>query len=420
MEGKIVTDNRKLKMVNVLIVDDDTFRTREICAEISVDGVNIDHATTKNEALKKMTACQYDLAIIDIMLPNDVKTVIPSKDGGFELLTQIENTRRIKKPLNIIGLTSGDDVYSNYKTVFESKLIPLFLWTSTNITCKTSLKNKINYLIKIDNQKPTEIKADIAIITAVEVEYNAVKMLFGNWKSIEYPNDPTIYQITTTTINDSDKTIVLTMLPEMGMTAASCFTTKTIQLFNPKQVYMIGICGGIKGEVNLTDVIVASASWDYGSGKIKPKSIDTGYYEHDPSPNQISINASLSSEIQTYKDEIMAEIISDWALLHPDNKISPKVHLLPMPSGAAVICDEAVFSQLIRPQHRKCVGLDMETYGVYFASKNCSKETIDFLSIKSVSDFANIEKNDNYHHACCYISSNFLKKFIEKQHESLV
>lgn len=417
MEGEIATDNRKLKMVKVLIVDDENSRTREICAEIAIDGVNIDYATTKNEALRKMTANQYDLAIIDIMLPNDAKTVIPSKDGGVDLLTQIENTRRIKKPLNIIGLTSGNDVYNQYKSVFESKLIPLFLWTTSNTICKEALKNKVGYLIKVDHQRPVVIKADIAIVTAVEAEYNAAKNMFDGWKPVEYPNDPTIYQITTTTINDSHKTIVLTMLPEMGMTAASCFTTKLIQLFNPKQVYMIGICGGIKGEVELTDVIVAAASWDYGSGKIKPKSKGTSYYELEPSPNQISINASIGSEIRTYKDEIIAEIISEWVSLHPENKICPKVYLSPMPSGAAVICDEAVFSELIRPQHRKCVGLDMETYGVYFAATHSSKEPVDFLSIKSVSDFANMEKNDNYHHACCFISSNFLRKFLAKHIE---
>ena len=417
MEGNIATDNRKLKMVNVLIVDDENSRIREICAAIAVEGVNIDYATTKNEALRKMTASQYDLAIIDIMLPNDAKTVIPSKDGGVDLLTKIESTRRIKKPLNIIGLTSGEDVYNQCKSVFESKLIPLFLWTTCNTTCKEALKNKIDYLIKIDKQRPIAITADIAIVTAVEAEYNAAKALYDGWKTVESPNDSTIYQITTVMINDSPKTIVLTLLPEMGMTAASCFTTKLLQLFNPNQVYMIGICGGIKGEVDLTDVIVASASWDYGSGKIKPKTTDTDYYELEPSPNQIGINASIGSEIITYKDEFITEIISEWASIHPRNKINPKVHLSPMPSGAAVICDKEVFSQIIRPQHRKCVGLDMETYGVYFAATHCSRNPVDFLSIKSVSDFADIEKNDDYHSACCFISSNFLKKFIERHND---
>ena len=177
---------------------------------------------------------------------------------------------------------------------------------------------------------------------------------------------------------------------------------------------MIGICGGIKGSVEITDVIIASSSWDYGSGKIKPKTAETTYYELEPSPNQISINASIGSEIRTYKEEIVSEIINEWKAIRPEKPISPHVHLSPMPSGAAVICDEKVFSELIRPQHRKCVGLDMETYGVYFAATHCSRNPIEFLSIKSVSDFADIEKNDGFHYACCFISSNFLKKFLER------
>jgi nucleoside phosphorylase/CheY-like chemotaxis protein len=400
-------------MVKILIVDDENSRVREICAEIDIDGVNIDLATTKIDGIRRMTETQYDLVIIDIMLPADAKTVMPSKKGGIELIHQIEATRRIMKPLNIIGLTAGTDVYESFKSFFESKMIPLFLWTNSNADCKTALKNKIEYLIKIDKQKTNHIKADIAIVTAVEVEFLAAKALYDNWQTVEFPNDSTIYQYTIANINDSPKTIVLAMLPEMGMTAASCFTTKILQLFHPNQVYMIGICGGIKGEVELTDLIVASSTWDYGSGKIKPKLTDNTYYELEPSPNQIGINASIGSEIRTYKDEIISQVIFEWNSLHPEATISPKVYLSPMPSGSAVICDEAVFSELIRPQHRKCVGLDMETYGVYFASSYCLKETVDFLSIKSVSDFANIEKNDDYHSTCCFISSRFLKKFLE-------
>ncbi len=405
-------------MVNILIVDDDTARTREICLEISIDDVDIDFATTKIQALKNMTDKHYDLVIIDIMLPDDAKTLTPAQDGGKSLLAQMENTKRIKKPLNIVAITQGVDVYKKIKPEFDSKLIPLFLWTTSNTECKKAIKNKIEYLIKIDKQKQRAIRADIAIVTAVETEYNSVQALFDNWETVELPNDPTIYKIATTTINDLNKKIVLVMLPEMGMTAASCFTTKLLLLFQPKQIYMVGICGGIKGEIELTDVIVASASWDYGSGKIKPRSAENTYYELEPSPNQVGINASIASEIRTYKDEIIGEIISEWKALYPDKHIAPKVYLSPMPSGAAVICDETVFSELIRPQHRKCVGLDMESYGVYFASKYCVKETIDFLSIKSVSDFADIEKNDNYHDICCFISSRFLIKFLERHIEA--
>ena len=50
----------------------------------------------------------------------------------------------------------------------------------------------------------------------------------------------------------------------------------------------------------------------------------------------------------------------------------------------------------------------METYGVYYAVNRSSVDNIDFLSVKAVSDFADDEKNDNFHSACCYLSSHFL------------
>lgn len=401
-------------MVKILIVDDDNQRTREISAEISIEGTEVNCATTKKDAMRMMSTTEYDLLLMDIMLPDDSKTVTLTKDAGVDLLTQIENVKAIKKPLTIVGLTSGVDVYNAVKPLFESKLIPLFSWTSTSDNWKQQIKNKVDYLIRIDKQKKQIPKADIAIITAVEIEYNAARSLFDGWNPIEIENDPSIYQYTRAVINGEERGIVLSMLPEMGMTSASCLTTKIIQSFSPKQVYMIGICGGIKDEVELKDIIVASKSWDYGSGKIKPRTKENSYYELEPSPNPIGLNPSIESEIRTFKDEIISEIIGEWHALHPDNPISPTLHLSPMPSGSAVICDEKVFSEIIRPQNRKCVGLDMETYGVYFAIKNSSIKPIDFLSVKCVSDFADIEKNDNFHNVCCYISSNFIYKFIQR------
>ena len=78
-----------------------------------------------------------------------------------------------------------------------------------------------------------------------------------------------------------------------------------------------------------------------------------------------------------------------------------------MPSGASVICDSALYEQIIRPQHRKCLGLDMETYAIYYASKNTVEHGISFLSIKGVSDFADVAKDDSYHNLCCYLVANF-------------
>ena len=209
--------------------------------------------------------------------------------------------------------------------------------------------------------------------------------------------------------------IVLSKLPEMGMSAASCITTKIINQFAPKSIYMVGICGGVKGKVELCDIIVASRSWDYGSGKIKPKKDDlsTCYYEFEASPNQIQVDVTTTGRLEALTKDILAEIANDWNKEHKGNTISPNLHIAPMPSGSSVITDKALFNEIVKPQHRKCVALDMETYGVYFAIKNTSSHDIKFLSIKCVSDYADDEKDDRYHEACCFTSSRYLLKCIQ-------
>ena len=404
-------------MVNILIIDDDIIRTREISSVVSLDGVNVEYVTTTNEAMRSMGAKTYDLVILDIILPSDLKTVGLTKDAGIELLNQIELVGRINKPYNIIAVTSSTDVYAKHKAFFEARLIPFLEWTSLSDSWKEPLKNKVQYLINIDKQRPKNQHVDIAIITAVQEEYEAALALFDGWTRLRLPDDPTIYQTATIICGEDSKNLLLTMLPEMGMTASSCLTTKIIKSFSPSQIYMLGICGGVKGDVNLDDLVVSSISWDYGSGKIMPRDDGDGtrtYYIHNASPNQIDISASINSEITAYGDEFIKEIQEEWNRTHEDKHIAPKIHIAPMPSGAAVVCDNGLFSEIIKPQHIKSKALDMETYGVYFAIKNSTTKNIEFFSAKAVSDFADNEKNDDHHKSCCFISANFVKKFIMK------
>ncbi len=400
-------------MVKVLLVDDNDVRARTLysCLE-TLNDVKIDTVTTKKDALLFMETTMYDLVIIDIMLPESMSTVGPSKTAGVELLNNIEMLNRIKKPYQIVGITSDKDIYDNVKDIFEAKLIPLFIWDPIEEYWKNWLINKISYLKKLNNQKPTSVNVDIAILTAVEDEFDSVKSLIDNWQIIEVDDDPTAYLINTYTVGGATKKVLLAKLSEMGMTAASCITTKIIKTFSPQKIYMVGICGGVRGKVDIGDIIIASNTWDYGSGKIKQKEDATknGYYDFEASPNHISSSISNIDNIKLLTESIISEVTNDWNKEHKSNTIMPKIHISPMPSGASVICDETLFNEVIRPQHRKCVAIDMETYGVYFAATKSTKKNIGFLSIKCVSDYADKEKNDDYHESCCFTSANFLFK----------
>ena len=398
-------------MINVLLVDDNDIRMRTLYSYIeSLNDVKIDAVSTKKDALIFMESTIYDLAIIDIMLPENMSTIDPSKTAGTELINDIESLNRIKKPYQIVGITSEEDVYDSVKGIFESKLIPIFIWNPVENPWQNWLINKISYLKKINNQKPMIIDVDVAILTAVDDEFESVKMLIDGWDVIELSDDPTAYLINTYTVGGATKKVLLAKLSEMGMTAASCITTKIVKSFSPQKIYMVGICGGVRGKVDIGDIIVASSTWDYGNGKIKEKedTSQNGYYDFEASPNQISSSISNIDNIKLLTENILSDVTNDWNKEHKSNTIMPKIHISPMPSGASVICDETLFNEVIRPQHRKCVAIDMETYGVYFAATKSTRKNIDFLSIKCVSDFADKEKNDDYHESCCFTSANFL------------
>lgn len=81
-------------------------------------------------------------------------------------------------------------------------------------------------------------------------------------------------------------------------------------------------------------------------------------------------------------------------------------------TGSAVVANRDVIDAIIEPQYRKVLGIDMETYGVYFACEKSGKN-IKFVSMKAVSDLADVEKDDSYHKFCSYVSAKFAFELIE-------
>lgn len=65
-------------MINILFVDDNLERIRSIKSTLPKGKVKIEYVTTKNEALRKFASQIYDLAIIDIMLPDNLDAQNPN------------------------------------------------------------------------------------------------------------------------------------------------------------------------------------------------------------------------------------------------------------------------------------------------------------------------------------------------------
>src|SRR5699024_1900529 len=128
--------------------------------------------------------------------------------------------------------------------------------------------------------------------------------------------------------------------------------------------------------------------WDYGSGKWKG---EEGKNEQTflPDPNYISISAGLQSLFMKNYDNVLREIRVKWNKETRQNiNIDNHLRIGPLASGAAVIQNEEVLHKYIEPYQRKVLGVDMETYGVYYACENAFEPVPEFFSIKAVSDYA--------------------------------
>lgn len=405
-------------MIKILVVDDDPNKIDDVYSLIyefsEIPKENIEYVLEIKNAFRRLQKVHYDLVILDIKLPNELGLGKIDEIGGVNLLESIHNTSRIKKPTYIVGLTSHDDSLGDYGQAFIDSLWALLKYNKLTDSWKDQIRKRLKYIVEWKKHNINEVKYnekydyDFALITAVEKEYRSVVDLNIEWKAAPIFNDSTPYQEGTIKGKDRDYKIVVARQHQMGMPAAGVLCMKLIYNFRPRYLCMLGIAAGKRNEVNLGDLLVASESWDYGSGKIRENKPNNESHLFEPDPRQIALDSELKEIFLQDYSEILYRIRFEWnKKASKEIKNDIKIHVGPLASGAAVIQDETVVKRYIDTQQRKLLGLDMETYATYFAATNCSSPKPKFFSIKSVCDFADKKKNDDYQSYASFVSSQF-------------
>lgn len=413
-------------MFNVYIVDDDITKIENIMEGLKVYSsldLNIEYELELKNACRTLESRRFDLLILDIQLPSLGSKERTSKEGGVQLLRLLSEVDNMKKPTTIIGLTAHDENYEDIRKQFESKLWHLIKYDSKSVDWKNQIIEKVAYLFKAKMELCSEViangvgpKVDCAIITAVTTETESVLRGGAEWSQYLIDGDPTVYYLSEYEKANKKVKILLAQQSQMGMPAAAVLTTKIINTFSPTLICMIGITGGRKGEVEIGDLIIASESWDYGSGKIIPKKDGSGM-TLSPEPHQIGIFPAIKEYMSGDFADLLYEIRRAWNMSN-GNKMSKdiSIHVGALATGASVVQDERIVTDFILPQNRKVLGVDMETYAVYYASCNTYNNRPAFLSIKGVCDYADEGKNDNYQQYAAYVATQF---FINIIHELL-
>jgi nucleoside phosphorylase/CheY-like chemotaxis protein len=404
-------------MIKILILDDSPEKiaiTRKfLVEECKVNPDLIDVRSNVKDGRKILYENDYDLLLLDLVLPRDSETEATA-DESIKFLDEVYYNSDIHIPVHIIGFSQHENLFKDHNDSFEDKLWHLIAFSYSNNNWKDKLKNKICHLISVKNRFKESIefknKFDFGIICALEnPELNAVLELPCDWKIFYSEDDPILYhEGTINTLNGNSYRVLACSINKMGMQATASVASMIITKFKVKNIFMTGICAGLKDRgLNFGDIIIAENSFDYGSGKVQES--DTGVFVFKPEPHQFSTDQTLISKLNNFinKKVEISKIQSAYKGNQSKNILQAKIG--PIASGSYVVASKSFAANIAEP-NRKLLAIDMEGYGLYLACHFFNQTKA--LFVKSVCDFGDKEKDDNYQDYAAFTSANFLHAFI--------
>ncbi|MBR6068507.1 MAG: hypothetical protein IKP45_11995 [Bacteroidales bacterium] len=413
-------------MLSILIIED----TPEKLASIKdvIKGVlkNAKEPIVVNDvkqALDKLSNNYYDLLIVDMFIPLEWGTGEADPQNAIDLLQQLAQDEDLILPFSILAITKKEDLADEFKNKLEQLTVTLLQYKENSDSWKPQLQNRLKTILlaKKSLYNNQEYDYDVAIINALQnPEHTQLKRVFGcDWKIVSHPLDGfnNYYE---GVLNDKDgKKIrcIATYANQMASIASSALTTKIIYNFRPKYLFMTGIAAGVSPDsMNYGDILIASEVFDGASGKIKTDK-NTGETVFEPDVRQKSVNTEFVTIVtRLQSDRKLLNSISDSYTTNigkPTTQLA--IHLGPMASVPAVLSCKQEIDKIVT-HGRKLQGIEMETYGMFYAACNAINPLPKIVaSLKSISDFADSKKNDNYQEYASYTSAALLKYIIENE-----
>jgi nucleoside phosphorylase len=261
---------------------------------------------------------------------------------------------------------------------------------------------------KISNQDHRAADHRIGIIVALPIEFEAVKAQLDK-DSVKLMDASTgvAFFHATTTKNGQTVDIIIVQLPGTGNIASTLGTALLLERYAVSDIFHVGIAGGLKGEVQLGDVVVANTVVYAEKKKIH-----------------------LNDEKPDYR--IQEARFSELSTIHNPNRYQGRMNV-PMPLsenaslrmahfGCAILCVEKVITDpswlsKVREQiNRKLLGVENEAYGIYFSANQIDPSKTQFITVKGISDFADSEKSDDWHEYAADASAAYVLDVIHRLH----
>ncbi len=395
--------------MKVLIVEDAAEKAKALAETVEKAGINRDNVIIIPDvvaARQRLTSEKFDVLLVDLQIPPRYGDG-PKKEAGAELLRWLGRKRSNAAPPFIVAVT-GYDLEPESARPLNSLGIPVVHYAPSRNDWSEYIAGVIVRAMRANSVASEEKSSEViraVVLTAVDVEHEQVKRAFDIQGSPETRLGVNWYRANLS-VDQENVSVVVAQAGQMGMPSAAVLSAKAIRLWSPQMIFMAGICAGVKGEVNIGDIVVPEFCWDYGSGKL------TGEGILKPDPRPVELREPMRALLRSASDSAPLDMwLKAWPGAKPDT--IPKLHVKPAASGAAVIADLRTVS-VVQQQSRKVVGIDMENYGFYFSVANSGRDPEPrFCSAKAVVDFADPEKKDRYQEYGAYFSAMFVRWLIE-------
>lgn len=398
--------------MKILVVDDHAGRYRVLLEMLSKAGLGddgIDIVSCTNDARDRLEEKQYDLMVLDILIPlrNGEE---PNERAATDLLTEVTVSETLNRPRHIVGITSDSATADRVNPIFGEYLWTVIRYSPSNDSWAGQIRACVEYLAK-NSAGPANHSygQDVVILCALrDPELAAVLALDWKWSPPRPIDDVTFVHDGSMTSGGRTLSVSAAAAPRMGMIATALTAARLIETLKPRLLIMAGICAGVAGKVKLGDVILADPAWDWQSGK---RTRDKENAKFSMAPHQLPAPAAVRAHVDQLRSDTAA--LTKIAAGFPAAPTIPKIVPGPMASGSAVLADGEVI-KAIKDQHRELCAVEMEAYGLYASAHTASRPQPLAFALKSVCDYADPDKDDENQKFAAYASAQVVNLLLER------
>lgn len=203
----------------------------------------------------------------------------------------------------------------------------------------------------------------VVILTALPLEYEAVRAHLDITGALEHESGTIVEHGRLHDAADSSWNVVVAEMGE-GTENAAAFTRHVIDWLHPEAVFFVGVAGGLKDDIGIGDVVVATKIYAVQGGKQTPD--------------------GLLVRPDTWHPAYRLDQAARFALR------GTGAHFKPVAVGAVLLADAAsAFAQHINRNYNDAVAYEMESTGIAHAAHQAD---VGVLIIRGISDKANADK----------------------------